>query len=67
MLEIEYKNQRFSTPVDMFLLKDVFPPHHKVYAANLIKDVTVLGIKKDVYNLSKQNLNMLNYFNTQIL
>ena len=45
MLEIEYNSQRFVTPVDMYPFKEVFPPHHKVYAANLIQGVKVLGIK----------------------
>ncbi|MDR0873779.1 MAG: hypothetical protein LBN27_10015 [Prevotellaceae bacterium] len=45
MLEIEYQNQRFVTPIDMYPFKEVMPPAHKVYTANLRKDVKVVGIK----------------------
>jgi hypothetical protein len=45
MFEIEYNNQRFVTPIEMYPFKEVFPPHHRVYAANLIENVKVLGIK----------------------
>jgi hypothetical protein len=45
MLDVEYNNQRFFTPVDMHTFKDVFPPHHKVYAVNLMKEVKVLGMQ----------------------
>jgi len=45
MLDIEYNNQRFFTPIEMYPFKEVFPPHHKVYATNLIKGVKVWGIK----------------------
>jgi len=45
-LEVEYKNNRFVTSIDLHPFKEVFPPAHKVFATGLVKDVKVLGIKK---------------------
>ncbi|MDR3329384.1 MAG: hypothetical protein LBS63_04680 [Prevotellaceae bacterium] len=44
VLELEHQNQRITAPIEMFPFKEVFPPSHKVYTANLRKDVKVLGV-----------------------
>jgi hypothetical protein len=44
-LEIEIQNQRSLVPITLVTRKDVFPPRHKVYLANLRGDAKVIGIR----------------------
>jgi hypothetical protein len=44
-LEIEIQNQRSLVPLTMVTRKDVFPPAHKVFLANIRSDAKVIGIR----------------------
>ena len=46
VLRVEYNKQQFLIPINLHSFKEVSPPHYKVYAANLVKEVKVVGISK---------------------